>query len=209
MRILLALPILLIGLLSACKQPADAMDTDSKIVEKQTTITAEAEKVEPTKIDTATKQQYNANTINFDGFGPAKFGDNEESVRIAWGRPLNADTPSKGATCYYLNIAPNTNYKGIAFMMENAIFVRYDVKDNSQVAPGNIVVGDTAQSIMKAHAENVILQPHKYTKDARTMTVLSTQQPNSKLIFDVNAENIVTNWRIGVTPQIDYVEGCS
>ena len=209
MRLLLVLPILAICLLSACKQPVDAVNTDSKVVETETAIVAEPEKVEPTNIDAVTKQKYNADIINFDGFGPAKFGDSDESVRIAWGRPLNAGTPSKGATCYYLNIEPNTDYKGIAFMMENAKFVRYDVKDNSQVAPGNIVVGDTAQSITKAHGENVSSQPHKYTQDARTITVSSSQQPNTKLIFDVNAENIVTNWRIGVTPQIDYVEGCS
>lgn len=209
MRLLLLIPILLIAMLSACKQPADVVGTDSKTTKTDSTNVAEYVKVEPTKIEAATEQKYNPDIINFDGFGPAKFGDNEESVRMAWGRPLTADKPSKGATCYYLNIEPNIDYKGIAFMMENAKFVRYDVKDNLQIAPGNIMVGDTAQSIMEVHGDNVKSQPHKYTKDARTLTVSSTQQPNSKLIFEVNADNIVTNWRIGVTPQVDYVEGCS
>ena len=29
------------------------------------------------------------------------------------------------------------------------------------------------------------------------------------LLFETNAEGNVASWRIGVPPQVDYVEGCS
>ena len=40
--------------------------------------------------------------VHFGGFGPAAFGADEEQVRIAWGRPLEALPPGEGASCYYL-----------------------------------------------------------------------------------------------------------
>jgi hypothetical protein len=31
----------------------------------------------------------------------------------------------------------------------------------------------------------------------------------SKLVFETDAAGKVTAWRVGLTPQVDYVEGCS
>ena len=191
-------------LLSACKQSADISPTDSRL--KNTDI---AKTAEPAKVEVQIKPQNKPDVINFDGFGPAKFGDNEESVRMAWGRPLTASKPAKGATCYYLNITPNPDKKGIAFMLENAKFVRYDVKDNLQIAPGNIAVGDSADTITQAYAQDVKSLPHKYIEGARTLIVTPAGQKKAKLIFEVDADNKVMSWRIGVPPQVDYVEGCS
>ncbi|WP_047539398.1 hypothetical protein [Methylotenera versatilis] len=162
------------------------------------------------------EKNYTPEVINFEGFGPAKFGDNEESVRMSWGRPLNADKPAVGATCYYLRLDPLPKpQQGIAFMLEDGQFVRYDVDDPKWVAPGNIVVGDTMEKVMQAHAGHVENQPHKYIDGAHTLIVTPTQagaenKPSSaRLIFETDANNIVINWRIGVEPQVYYVEGCN
>jgi hypothetical protein len=155
-------------------------------------------------------KHYNADIINFDGFGPAKFGSNEESVRMSWGRPLNASKPAVGATCYYLYTgALPEQQQDIAFMLEDGHFVRYDVGDTKQVAPGDIVVGDSAASVMKAHAGHVENQPHKYIQGAHTLVVTPVEQTHARLIFETDANDTIVNWRIGVPPQIYYVEGCS
>ena len=162
-----------------------------------------------TEIEPIKKSKYNAGVINFYGFGPAKFGDNEESVRMSWGG-LNASKPAMGATCYMLSINPlPSNHQDIAFMFEDAKFVRYDVTDPILVAPGNIVVGDTADKVMQAHPSHVESQPHKYIEGWRILTVTPESPANARLIFEIDASNIVTNWRIGVIPQVYYVEGCS
>ncbi|HSI24190.1 MAG TPA: hypothetical protein VK952_01085 [Methylotenera sp.] len=155
-------------------------------------------------------KHYNADIINFDGFGPAKFGSNEESVRTSWGRPLNASKSAKGASCYYLyaDTLPERQ-QDIAFMLEDGQFVRYDVGDTKQVAPGDIVVGDSAASVMQAHAGHVENQPHKYIQGAHTLIVTPVKQTNARLIFETDANDTIVNWRIGVPPQIYYVEGCS
>ncbi|HSH54397.1 MAG TPA: hypothetical protein VK967_05145 [Methylotenera sp.] len=155
-------------------------------------------------------KHYNADIINFDGFGPAKFGSNEESVRMSWGRPLNASKPAIGATCYYLYMDKLPEHQqGIAFMLEDGQFVRYDVGDTKQVAPGNIVVGDSATSVLQAHAGHVENLPHKYIQGAHTLVVTPVEQTNARLIFETDANDTIVNWRIGVPPQIYYVEGCS
>ena len=206
------LPVLIISGLTACNK------TDAPTATEQASV---APKQMSTATNTATPtppktRQYNAEVINFEGFGPAKFGDNEESVRMSWGRPLVAGKPAKGATCYYLykEAIPQQN-NGIAFMLEDGKFVRYDVDDASIVAPGGIVVGDTAAAVLAAHTDHVTKAPHKYIQGAQTLTVTpshttkSDQNENARLIFEADSSGTIVHWRIGVAPQVYYVEGCS
>lgn len=207
----LVLIIFITGFISACDKPKQAETESSAQTQNKTEIVPTANP----KIETPVKVN-DAEVINFAGFGPAKFGDNEESVRMSWGHPLEAGKPAVGATCYYLTIDPKPeDRRGITFMFEDAKFVRYDVDDPKWVAPGNIVVGDKLTDVLQAHAGHVDNQPHKYIEGAHTLVVTPTKtatenKPSSaRLIFETDANNIIINWRIGVSPQVYYVEGCS
>ena len=147
--------------------------------------------------------------INFQGFGSAKFGGNEESVRMSWGRPLNASKPVEGSTCLYLNpeVMPDAK-RGIGFMFEEGKFVRYDIDDASQIAPGNFKVGDDAASIKTAFAGRVEEAPHKYLPKGFTLTVTPEDKSEARLIFEIGEDGKVSTWRIGLPPQVFYVEGC-
>ncbi|MES2579927.1 MAG: hypothetical protein V4552_05215 [Pseudomonadota bacterium] len=197
----IALTLLITGLLSACDKAKESVTEPA------------AQSANSTDTNPATnlpEKKYDAEVINFEGFGPAKFGDNEELVRMSWGPPLNASKPAVGATCYYLYLDPKPeNHQEIAFMFEDGKFVRYDVDDPKWVAPGNIVVGDTMDKVLQAHAGHIQNQPHKYIEGAHTLVVTPLEKSNASLIFEIDANNIVINWRIGVSPQVYYVEGCS
>jgi hypothetical protein len=162
-----------------------------------------------TTFQQAATQALDVNPASFDGFGPAKFGGDEESVRMSWGRPLTASKPALGMSCYYLYSDAVPQRNGINFMLEEGRFVRYDVHDRRHKAPGNIVVGDTSAAVMQAYAGHVHDQPHKYINGAHTLIVTPSQKTISKLIFETDANDRVTEWRIGVPPQVYYVEGCS
>ncbi|MES2499661.1 MAG: hypothetical protein V4570_03935 [Pseudomonadota bacterium] len=171
---------------------------------------------EPELTNKTSQKNHDAEVINFAGFGPAKFGGNEESVRMSWGRPLNASKPVAGATCYYLYLDPKPEpQQEIAFMLEDGQFVRYDVDHPKWIAPGNIVVGDTMTKVVQAHAGRIENQPHKYIEGAHTLIVTPTEVESdnklssTRLIFETDANDIVINWRIGVAPQVYYVEGCN
>lgn len=210
---------LMMALLSALLMSACQKSAEEHASEPQATETADATTTtEPVDNPADKMPRYNPEVIKFTGFGPAAFGSNEEAVRQAWGYPLLASTPSVGATCYYLykEALPqlsNTHQRGIAFMFEDGQFVRYDVDDSSLVAPGNIVVGDSLDKILSVHTQFTQVQPHKYIEGAKTVIVseeaLTEASQTAKLIFELDAQNKVIMWRIGVAPQVYYVEGCN
>jgi hypothetical protein len=150
--------------------------------------------------------------INFEGFGPAKFGADEEAVRQAWGRPLAGEPdPANGAEgCYYLHADPRPqNGNGIAFMFEGAQFVRYDVDTPEHVAPGDLTTGMTAADVEARFPGRVESQPHKYDPAARYLIVAPEGGGDTRLLFEVDAAGTIGEWRIGRLPQVQYVEGCS
>lgn len=188
-------------LVTACKPNAEQTPVPEPAAPVVETVPAITETPAPVN---------NPEVINFQGFGPAKFGGNEESVRMSWGRPLNAGKPVEGSTCLYLNpeVMPDAK-RGIGFMFEEGKFVRYDIDDASQIAPGNFKVGDDAASIKTAFAGRVEEAPHKYLPKGFTLTVTPEDKSEARLIFEIGEDGKVSTWRIGVPPQVFYVEGCS
>ncbi len=192
--------------LAACK-PA----TDSATVDTASQPEASPPAVQPVPaVPEAGAPMHDPLVIRYEGFGPAAFGANEEAVRMAWGRPLEATRPQEGASCYYLypEMGPGSK-RGIGFMFEEGRFVRYDVQDASQIAPGNFKVGDAAADIKTAFAGRVEEAPHKYIAKGSTLTVTPEDQSEGRLIYEIGEDGTVLNWRVGVPPQVFYVEGCS
>lgn len=143
----------------------------------------------------------------FTGFGPATFGDDEESVRIAWGRPLTVQG-SEPEACRQLFAEPQSAF-GISFMLVDGRFARYDVTGPQFKAPGGIRVGDTRATVEQRYDGGVTVAPHKYVEGADVLTVESPTGGTARLIFEMTPEGIVERWRLGVPPGVDYVEGCS
>ncbi len=144
----------------------------------------------------------------FEGIGPLHFGASAEQMRKAWGAPLYGKAPTNDSlACYYLR--PSQDKYDLLFMVEGDRFVRIDVKTESKTAPGGGRVGMDVQQIEKLYAGQVHVSPGKYDPAERTMSVASPRAGNAKLIFATDASGVVKSWRIGISPQIDYVEGCS
>ena len=150
-------------------------------------------------------------TITFAGFGPAKFGGTQEDVRMAWGGDLGEAKASEPGGCYYLIPQPvGTDGYRTAFMIEGDTFVRIDVRRDDVTAPGGGKVGMTKAQVAGLYA-GIEEQPHKYT-DGEYLRVKDTAGGNGVLLFETDGKGDdakVTAWRIGVPPQVDYVEGCS
>lgn len=148
--------------------------------------------------------------IGFDGFGPAPFGADQEAVRIAWGRDLGDAAPDEPGGCHYLTPQPlpEDGYR-IAFMIEGDRFARIDVKAADIPAPGGGHVGMAAAEIRALYGEGVEELPHKYVDDAHYLRIADPDGGDGVLLFETDESARVTQWRIGVPPQVDYVEGCS
>lgn len=143
--------------------------------------------------------------ITFSGFGPAKFGATEEEVRMAWGKEL-VGGPVDPQGCYYLFPEPHAQgRRRLAFMFENQRFVRLDVDIAGIAAPAGGEVGMDADAI-RALYPGIAEQPHKYVEGARNLR--HEDAGGSVIVFETDPAGTVVQWRVGVPPQVDYVEGC-
>ena len=196
---------------SGCSKPEPAT-APAQVVAPAPAVVAEPEPEPAPPVPTPSEQAMARNdpaVINFQGFGPAKFGADQEQVRMSWGHPLEAGTPAEGASCYQLFMDPRPEGgKGITFLFEEGKFARYDVDVPLHVAPGDLTVGATAMDVMAAFPGAVEEQPHKYVPGARNLIVTPADGSAARLVFEVNPEGTVSAWRIGVPPQVHYVEGC-
>lgn len=145
-------------------------------------------------------------TIGYAGFGPARFGSTPEEVRMAWGGEMIGG-PGEPGGCYYLFPEPKAlDGFNVAFMIEKDRFARVDVDAPGIEAPGGGQVGMGLEEIRRRYPD-IEEQPHKYVQDGKSLR--HRDASGSVLVFETDPAGKVTAWRIGVPPQVDYVEGCS
>lgn len=148
-------------------------------------------------------------TVSFDGFGPATFGSDAEQVRMAWGNDLGDAAPSEPGGCYYLTPQPvGAGDYDLGFMIEGDRFSRIDVGNAGYTAPGGGKVGMRREDIEGLYAGRVEASSHKYVEGAHTLRVVDQDDAGRALVFETDASGTVTAWRIGASPQVDYVERC-
>lgn len=152
-----------------------------------------------------------AGAITYAGFGPAKFGASEEEVRMAWGKDMPSDPVESPDACHYLQVAQRSQggYR-LAFMIDGGKFARMDVDTAAIAAPGGGRIGMSKDEIGKLYA-GIEERPHKYT-DGLYLRIKDPAGGNGVLLFETDGKSgqaKVVEWRIGVPPQVDYVEGCS
>ena len=199
--------VMAVTLLSACQRdPAAAPAT-----EPQTTATAtpmaEAPAPTPAADDTAAPAGP-VSQASFLGYGDMKLGSTVDEARAAWGGELNG-AQMEGTTCHYLWPKWISRPADFAFMMEDGRFVRYDVGTDKETAPGGGKVGMSVEELQKLYGGALKASPHKYTQGGQYLSMDAGDVAPTRLVFEVDAAGKVTSWRVGLSPQVEYVEGCS
>jgi hypothetical protein len=142
----------------------------------------------------------------YDGYGDMRFGMTEADARKAWGGDLNGEA---GDGCHYLNPVWEKAPSHFAFMFEGGKFVRYDVGNDKEIAPGGGRRGMTEAEIDAAYPGRVEKSPHKYVSGGKYLRVKDDAGSDGVLVFETDASGKVSEWHAGVAPQVDYIEGCS
>lgn len=146
----------------------------------------------------------------FAGFGDMKLGSSLDEAKAAWGGELKGlPAGADAAACHYLLPKWAKDGNELAFMMENGKFVRYDVGSARETAPGGGKVGMTVDELQKLYAGGLQASPHKYVEGAQYLSIAASGVAPTRLVFETDAAGKVTRWRVGLSPQVDYVEGCS
>ena len=147
-----------------------------------------------------------ASQAHWEGFGDMRFGMDEAAFRQAWGGDLKGGA-EPGSDCAMFAPTWAKTPPALTFMLEHGHFVRYDVRDDKTIAPGGGKVGMDKAQLISLYAGKGKHGADKYDAGA---SVFRVEGPNDTvLIFDIGADGNITAWRVGVPPQIDYVEGCS
>ena len=201
-----ALLILALAAVSACKREAPVADAAPAPADAPapTAPAAAAETAPPA----APEASPPSGQTSFAGYGEMRFGNTIEQAKAAWGGELNG-APSAGSSCHYLSPKWVKAPSDFAFMMEEGKFVRYDVGTDKETAPGGGKVGMSVDQLKTLYGDKLQSAPHKYVQGGQNLSVAGPGTPPSKLVFEADAAGKVTAWRLGIVPQVDYVEGCS
>ncbi|MDQ3205125.1 MAG: hypothetical protein M3Q40_01115 [Pseudomonadota bacterium] len=148
--------------------------------------------------------------LDFQGFGSAAFGATREELRAAWTGNLSRLEPDEAGGCHYLFPEPRRvgGGYGIGFMVEGDRFVRADVDMPGIAAPGGGEVDMSVERIRSMYGERIQERPHKYVQGGLYLQVPAAAG-ESVLVFEADADGRIQEWRLGVPPQVEYVEGCS
>ncbi|MCC4592185.1 lectin [Xanthomonas campestris pv. cannae] len=142
-----------------------------------------------------------------DGYGDLRLGMPAAQARAAWGGELDGQ-PSAGSSCYVLRPRWAKGNNQFGLMVEDDTLVRYDVRTAKETAPGGGKVGMDLAQLRALYAGRLEEQPHKYVEGAKVLRVRSEAGQPGVLVFETDAAGKVAAWRVGLPPQVDYVEGC-
>ena len=145
---------------------------------------------------------------HINGYGHLRFGMTADEARKAWAGDLSGK-PGPGEICYYLTLKSVKTPREFGFMIESDKFVRYDVGNDKETAPGGGKRGMSVDQIRQFYAGRLTETPHKYVKGGSYLRIKTNDESGSVLLFETDADGKVTAWRVGQAPQVDYVEGCS
>lgn len=219
--------LLSLALLSACAREAAPTDSDDAADAPPATAPVDqpAEDVPPATAPGASEAlaegqasvpepgapDGNRDLARFDGYGDVRFGTTAEAMEQAWGGELSTLGKEGNESCYFMTPTWVKTPSEFNFMIGDGKFVRFGTESDKFVAPGGGKVGMTRAEIGRLYAGRIEEQPHKYT-DGLYLRIKDPAAGKGVLIFETDARGDtakVTEWRVGVPPQVDYVEGCS
>jgi hypothetical protein len=145
-------------------------------------------------------------TIRLDGVGPVRFGMALAAAQVALGDSLIVAPP--GCECGFT--VPRGAPAGVRFMVEQGKVVRVDVDSSGVRTAAGVEVAMAEADVRSRYPVGLRVQPHKYDPKGRYLVVQGTEPADSarRLIFETDGQRVV-RYRAGITPAVEYVEGCA
>lgn len=141
----------------------------------------------------------------WNGYGDMTFGMNEAAFRQAWQGELSDYEFEEKQYCFHLWPKAHKTSAELAFMFNETKFTRYSTENPKLTAPGGGKIGMTRGEIEDLYAGRIERQPHTYVEGGEYLRIANGE---SVLLFETDATGKVTEWRVGLPPAVDYVEGC-
>lgn len=153
-------------------------------------------------------------TVGDDNFGPVTLGMSVKQAEASLGVRLQKDTAYDYEECRYH--APVKGYRGLSFMTSFDKIVRIDVSGSTEPTdPVTIATregartGDAEARVLKLYEGHIKVSPHFYGGLPAHYLRVYDGAGKVRLIFETDNEGLVTSFRAGREPEVEYVEGCS
>lgn len=139
----------------------------------------------------------------YSGVPPLTIGMSEAEARKALGLPASSSAPAE--ECRYLDTKGRSR---VYAMLIRDTVVRLDVRDSTIATPAGARIGDTESRVLELYRGQVSTKPHKYVSGGHYLIVKSPSDTTRQLVFETDGKR-VTSYRVGRTPEVQWVEGCS
>ena len=205
-------PFVLLATLAACT--AERAPAASDAVATSASTAAAADKPAPASLaapaaTTATPaSDGELGMATFAGYGDLKFGIAATDMEKAWGGALKEVGKDFNADCYFMTPAWVKTPAEFNFMVSEGKFARVGTDSAKYAAPGGGKVGMSEARLQALYNNALHALPHKYT-DGKYLSIAASGVAPTKLVFETDAQGVVTEWRVGRSPEVDFVEGCS
>ncbi len=138
--------------------------------------------------------------VGFKGFGKVRIGMDLQQLMVAIGAPMTVeDEVTHGCTFAY----PTAGANGVSFMIISGIVARIDVDGAGIRTISGAGVGDTEEWVQHLYG-GALEVSEGY---AGHLLTLRSADRRFGLVFETDGHR-VTSYRIGRSPEFEYVEGC-
>jgi hypothetical protein len=142
--------------------------------------------------------------VRLDGAGPIRYGMSVADAAAAMGDSIAA--PPAAEECAYLRFQGMPD--GLQFMVERGRIVRADVTAGPLPTAGGARIGMTGREVLALYGGALEARPHKYDTAGQYLVLAPEEGRDSlRLVFETDGA-VVTRYRTGVLPAVEYVEGC-
>jgi len=183
---------------AASAQPTDAPGVN---VDANNTPPAAADPAPATT--PASTNPSSSTAVTFSGAPPLRVGMSEAEARQALGMPKPSTTSRD--ECRYLDTKGKSR---VYIMLVRDTVARLDVRDSTRVTEAGARIGDPESRILELYRGRVTTKPHKYVSGGHYLVVTSPTDSTRRLVFETDGKR-VTSYRVGRTPEVEWVEGCS
>ncbi len=142
------------------------------------------------------------------GVGPIRIGMTLEQAREVLGE-LHSDLEATAdpKACYY--VVPVHGPEGISIMVSQDRIARIDIVSTAFSTISGARVGDPEKRVLSLYRSRLKVASHQYDENGHYLIFTPKDQSdkNYRLIFETDGK-VVTSFRVGRVPEIEWVEGC-
>jgi hypothetical protein len=151
-------------------------------------------------------------TVTATGIGPVRAGMTLAEANAALGGRLDTSR-TRDPNCDFVrlvDVADSTSGPRMLFMVREGRIARVDVvRDSPITTAAGARIGDTEETIHERYDGRVRVLPHHYV-DGHYLIVMPDAPADTihRIVFETDGR-VVTRYRSGRYPEVEWVEGCS